>query len=192
MHLIVGLGNPGSCYEGTRHNLGYAVVESLSGLVKAPRPARKAYSLYTKARIGNDDILLVQPLTYMNRSGLAVVELLRVYDVSIEKVILIYDDLDLPPGVIRVRYGGSSAGHRGVQSVINSVGTSGFIRLRIGIGKPSPGGDAADYVLERASGDEKTLLSQAVIRAAEAVQAIVRHGLSAAMNEYNKSLSCGK
>ncbi|MBS3943010.1 MAG: aminoacyl-tRNA hydrolase [Dethiobacter sp.] len=185
MHLIVGLGNPGPRYEQSRHNLGYATIDFLAGLLHAQQPARKFGSLYADVRIDHEKLVLVQPLTYMNRSGLAVTEFLGYYSLLPEKLILIYDDLDLPPGCIRIRRGGGSAGHRGVQSVIDSLGTTDFIRLRIGIGKPPQEMDVADYVLAKVSGDEKVLLNQAVIRAAEAVQVVVRQGLDIAMNNFN-------
>lgn len=188
MRLIVGLGNPGPRYEQSRHNLGYAAIESLAGMLHAQRPARKFGSLYADARIDHEKLVLVQPLTYMNRSGWAVAEFLGYYSLLPEKLILIYDDLDLPPGCIRIRRGGGSAGHRGVQSVINSLGTTDFIRLRIGIGKPPREMDVADYVLARIAGDEKVFLNQAVIRAAEAVQVVVRQGLDIAMNNFNQPL----
>ncbi len=124
----------------------------------------------------------------MNRSGRAVAELLRRYPVEPEQFLLIYDDLDLSPGVIRLRWGGGSAGHRGVQSVINTLGTPDFFRLRLGIGKPFPEMDAADYVLTTASPGEQELLDQAVERAVQAALALIREGPAAAMNQFNQSL----
>lgn len=188
MFLIVGLGNPGPQYEGSRHNLGYRVVQTLAGAIHAGRPTQKYRSLYAEAWIGPDRIRLAQPLTYMNRSGSAVAELLRFCSLTPEKLIVVFDDLDLAPGKIRIRHGGSSAGHRGVQSVIDMLRTPDFIRVRIGIGKPPPGVDVIAYVLERASAEEQVLLSQAVERAVEAVQVVVQKGLSTAMNLYNKPL----
>jgi peptidyl-tRNA hydrolase, PTH1 family len=188
MYLIVGLGNPGPQYEGSRHNLGYRVIQALAGAVHAERPTQKYRSLYACAQSGSDKILLAQPLTYMNRSGSAVAELLRFCSLTPEKLMVIFDDLDLAPGKIRIRHGGGSAGHRGVQSVINSLGTPDFIRVRIGIGKPPPDLDTAAYVLERASAEEQVLLNQAVERAVEAVQVVVQQGLSTAMNQFNKPL----
>jgi peptidyl-tRNA hydrolase, PTH1 family len=188
MFLIVGLGNPGPQYEGSRHNLGYRVIQTLACAVHAERPTQKFRSLYAGAWIGPDKIILAQPLTYMNRSGSAVAELLRLFSVTPEKLVVVFDDLDLAPGTIRLRYGGGSAGHRGVQSIIDVLGTPDFIRLRIGIGKPPPDLDIAAYVLEKASAEEQILLSQAVGRAVEAVQVVVKQDLHSAMNLFNKPL----
>lgn len=185
MFLIVGLGNPGPQYEGSRHNLGYRVVQTLAGIIHAGRPTQKYRSLYAEAWIGPVRIRLAQPLTFMNRSGSAVAELLRFCSIQPENLIVVFDDLDLTPGKIRIKCGGSSAGHRGVQSVIDTLGTPEFIRVRIGIGKPPPGVDVANYVLERASAAEQAQLNQAVDRAVEAIQAVVQKGLSTAMNLYN-------
>ncbi len=188
MFLIVGLGNPGPQYEGSRHNLGYRVVQTLASVIHAERPTQKYRSLYAGAWIGSNKILLAQPLTYMNRSGSAVAELLRFCSLTPEELIVVFDDLDLAPGKIRIRHGGSSAGHRGVQSIIDMLGTLDFIRVRIGIGKPPPGMDVAAYVLERASAQEQVLLNQAVKRAAEALQVVVQKDLNTAMNLFNKPL----
>ncbi|HOL16513.1 MAG TPA: aminoacyl-tRNA hydrolase [Bacillota bacterium] len=185
MYLIVGLGNPGPRYEGSRHNLGFRVVEFLAGLLKAERPTQRCRSLCASAWISQEQVILAQPLTYMNRSGLAVAQLLRFYALTPDRLILIFDDLDLKPGTIRIRAGGGSAGHRGVQSVIESLQDAGFIRVRIGIGRPPENMEAADYVLEPPSPEERSLLNEAVARAAEAVQVIVRQGLLTAMNLYN-------
>lgn len=185
MYLIAGLGNPGPQYEGSRHNLGYRVIETLAGFVRAEKPTQKFRALYACAMVGQEKVILVQPLTYMNRSGLAVAELLRFYALLPEQLIIICDDLDLPPGMIRIRYGGGSGGHRGVQSVIDMLGTHKFIRLRIGIGRPPQDEDAATYVLQKPSGEEEALLNGVVSRAVEAVQFVITRGLSAAMNEYN-------
>lgn len=185
MYLIAGLGNPGPRYEGSRHNLGFRVVEFLAGSLKAERPTQRCRSLCAGAWIGREQVILAQPLTYMNRSGLAVAQLLRFYALPPERLILIFDDLDLKPGSIRIRTGGGSAGHRGVQSVIESLEETGFIRVRLGIGRPPENMEAADYVLESPSPEERSLLKEAVTRAAEAVQVIVREGLLTAMNRYN-------
>ncbi len=185
MYLIAGLGNPGPRYEGTRHNLGFRVVQFLAGSLKAERPTQRCRSLCASAWIGQEQVILAQPLTYMNRSGLAVAQLLRFYALTPDRLILIFDDLDLKPGTIRLRMGGGSAGHRGVQSVIESLEDAEFIRVRIGIGRPPENIEVSDYVLDLPSPEERSLLSEAVTRAAEAVQVIVRQGLVTAMNRFN-------
>lgn len=188
MFAIIGLGNPGKKYAGTRHNLGYRVVEALSRFLAAGRPFHNQWSICAKAEFLTREIMLTQPLTYMNRSGKAAAELVRRYSLTGDELIVIHDDLDLPPGVIRLRQGGGSAGHRGVQSIIDTLGSPGFIRLRIGIGKPPPGMDGADYVLEPVPPGEQELLDTAVERSIQAVATVLRDGLEQAMNQYNQVL----
>jgi len=182
----VGLGNPGPRYSGTRHNLGYRVVEALARQLKAESPFQLRHSLCAAAGSGEKRLLLAQPLTYMNLSGRAAAELLRRYGLEPGQVVLVYDDLDLPPGRIRLRRGGSSAGHRGVQSVIEALGSADFLRLRLGIGKPSEG-DAATYVLEVPPPPEQELLDRAVERAVEALAFLVEAGPEEAMNRFNRA-----
>lgn len=186
MNLIVGLGNPLKKYKGSRHNLGFAAVEKLAGVLQSASPSQKHHSLFTVSSYAGKKVLLAQPLTYMNRSGLAVSELLRYYKISPEELLVIYDDLDLPPGVIRLKGRGGSAGHRGIQSIINSLDTSDFPRLRIGIGKPPPFVETPDYVLQPINGPDKELIEIALERAVDAALAFVRDGLEAAMNVYNQ------
>jgi len=189
MHLIVGLGNPLKKYKGSRHNLGFAVVEKLAIALQSESPSQKHHSLFTVSSYKGNKVLLAQPLTYMNRSGLAVSELLRYYRVSPEDLLVIYDDLDLPPGVIRLKGRGGSAGHRGIQSIINSLDRSDFPRLRIGIGKPPPFMETPDYVLQPITGPDKELIENALDRAVDAALAFVSEGLEAAMNLYNQQSS---
>jgi PTH1 family peptidyl-tRNA hydrolase len=127
-------------------------------------------------------------MTYMNRSGRAVVELCQLYSLQPEQLLIIYDDLDLAPGRIRLRLGGGSGGHRGVESIIDLLGSTGFARLRIGIGRPPEGIDPVDYVLQRPAPEERALYEAAVKLAAEAALAVVSEGLAAAMNRYNRPL----
>jgi peptidyl-tRNA hydrolase, PTH1 family len=188
MYLIVGLGNPGSKYAGTRHNLGFQVVEALSRRLKSNKPVQKHWALCAAAEFKGRKVMLAQPLTYMNRSGRAVVELVRNYHIEPDRIMVIYDDLDLPPGVIRLRKKGGSAGHRGIQSIIESLGTAEFPRLRIGVGKPPEGMDAADYVLKPAGAIDAALIEEALAKAGEAVLVFISDGLEAAMNIYNQGL----
>lgn len=189
MILIVGLGNPGSIYANSRHNLGFRVVEKMSKIVKVKLQVHKHRALCTFVRCGNRDILLARPLTYMNRSGLSVSELVKNYDLGLEEMLVIYDDLDLLPGSIRLRKKGGGAGHRGVQSIIDALGSDVFPRLRIGIGKAPPGQETADYVLMPVTGPDCDLIEQALERAVSAVQVFIRDGLEKAMNEFNSSNS---
>ena len=187
MYLIVGLGNPGKDYAGSRHNLGFQVVEALSKQINAARPKQKHWSLIADTAYKSRKVMLAQPLTYVNLSGRAVKELVRYYRVDIGRLLVIYDDLDLPAGVIRLRGRGGSAGHRGIQSIIDALGTSEFPRLRIGIGRAPEGLEPADYVLIPVEGQDKTLLEQAVERSANATLLFVERGLEAAMNIYNNN-----
>ena len=189
MQLIVGLGNPLKKYEGSRHNLGFMVVEKLSRALKAGAPSQKHHSLFTVSSYEGNKVLLAQPLTYMNRSGMAVSELLRYYKLGPEEMLVIYDDIDLSPGAIRLKGRGGSAGHRGLQSIINSLGTSDFARLRIGIGKPPPFMETPDYVLQPITGPEKELIENALERSVDAALSFVRDGLETAMNIYNQPAS---
>lgn len=188
MYLIVGLGNPGKEYTGSRHNLGFQVVEALSRRLKSAKPVQKHWSLCAPAKYKTRQVMLVQPLTYMNLSGRAVTELLRNNHVDLSALLIIYDDLDLPPGMIRLRQKGGSAGHRGIQSIIESLGTNEFPRLRIGIGKPPEDIEGIDYVLQQFEPPDSILIDEAIERAVEAVLLFVDEGLEAAMNLYNQGL----
>ncbi len=181
----MGLGNPGERYSGTRHNLGYRVVELLFRSSRAERPFHLRHSCCAAAEYGSQRLLLVQPRTFMNLSGRAAAELMQRFSFSPEQLILIYDDLDLPPGWIRLRSGGGSGGHRGVRSVIETLGTGNFLRLRIGIGKPLIG-DTATYVLAEPPLPERELLEGAVERAVEALFVYLGLGLDEAMNRFNR------
>ncbi len=188
MNLVVGLGNPGQQYAGSRHNLGYQVVRTLSLRLQTGKPAQKHRSLLAVAEYKAKQVILAQPLTYMNRSGLAVIELLQNYHIDLPEMLIICDDLDLPPGVIRLRKKGGSAGHRGIQSIIDTLGTADFPRLRIGVGKPPPLMEGSDYVLQPINQQELDLINGALERAVEAVLFFISEGLEAAMNIYNQGL----
>ncbi len=188
MNLVVGLGNPGQQYAGSRHNLGYQVVRTLSLRLQTGKPAQKHRALLAVAEYKAKQVILAQPLTYMNRSGLAVIELLRDYHIDLPEMLIICDDLDLPPGVIRLRKKGGSAGHRGIQSIIDTLGTADFPRLRIGVGKPPPFMEGSDYVLQPIGQQELDLINGALERAVEAVLFFISEGLEAAMNIYNQGL----
>ncbi len=187
MHLIVGLGNPGKAYAGSRHNLGFRVVEALSRRLQSPQPTTKHRSLYTFSEHDSHQLILAQPLTYMNLSGRAVKELVNNYHLDLVNLLVIYDDLDLPPGVIRLRQRGGSAGHRGLQSVINELGTDLFARLRIGIGKAPDGMETAEYVTGPLDEPERSVLADAVVRAVEATLLFVSEGPLVVMNSYNQA-----
>ena len=180
------MGNPGERYRDTRHNLGYRVVESFSRLSGAGKTFHLRRSCCAGAGGRSRRVLLAQPRTFMNLSGGAVAELMRRYHLGPGQLIVVYDDLDLPPGRLRLRSGGSSGGHRGVQSIIDTIGTADFLRLRIGIGRP-PDVDPSFYVLEVPPPHEEELLEAAVERAAEALGVLLEKGLEEAMNRFNRS-----
>lgn len=186
MYLIVGLGNPGKEYTGSRHNLGFQVVEALSRRLKSAKTVQKHWSLCAVAKYKDKQVVLAQPLTYMNLSGRAVTELLRNNHIDLSALLVIYDDLDLPPGMIRLRQKGGSAGHRGIQSIIENLGTNEFPRLRIGIGKPPEKTEGSDYVLEPVEPEDSILIDEAIARAVEAALLFIDEGLEAAMNIFNQ------
>jgi len=184
MWLVVGLGNPGRRYRGTRHNVGWEVVDRLSARWDLPVSREEEEALVGRGEIAGQEVLLAKPLTYMNRSGEAVRGLVRRYGVQPQEVLVIYDDVDLPVGAIRIRPRGSSGGHHGMASVLEALGTSEIPRVRVGIGRPR--GETAEYVLSRFSSEERPLIEEAMERAADAVEAILREGTEAAMNRYNR------
>lgn len=185
MWLCVGLGNPGRRYEGTRHNVGFAVIDRLAvihGIDLVQRPLCSCGD----GRINTHDVVLAKPLAYMNRSGLVVRTLVLEHRTSPDRFLIIHDDLDLAPGVLKIRRRGSSGGHRGVESVIQVMGTSEFARVKIGIGR-DPVIPAEDYVLRRFNAEERGRIEEAVDRASLAVRTIVTEGLDFAMNTFNRA-----
>ncbi|MBN3032837.1 MAG: aminoacyl-tRNA hydrolase [Candidatus Saganbacteria bacterium] len=185
MYLIVGLGNPGEEYENTRHNLGFRVVNELAARLGLKSLRSKHKSFVGESEIAGHKVILAEPQTFMNDSGAAVRGLLSWYRIDLKKLIVIYDDVDLEVGRVRVREQGSAGGHHGVESVIASLGTSEFIRVRLGIGRESLTGDVADYVLQNIPPAQREALEAAIVTAADAVIAIITDGLSAAMNRFN-------
>lgn len=183
--LIVGLGNPGPAYARTRHNVGFMVADGLAGRLGWRWREGRCHGLVAGGRVGDREVLLLKPLTFMNRSGLAVAAAARAYGLAPAAIVVVHDDLDLPPGKLRLRPGGGSGGHRGVTSVIQSLGDEGFGRVRVGIGRPAPGEEAADYVLQPFTPAEQEVLAPALETACEAIMRVVAEGLEAAMRCYN-------
>lgn len=184
MKLIVGLGNPGPSYARNRHNVGFQCVERFikrHGLV-SERTMFKA--LVTAGQINSSKVLLARPLTFMNLSGQAVRPLLRWYRVALSDLLVVYDDLDLPLGGIRLRQRGGSGGHKGMRSIIEALGSEEFPRLRIGIGRPTHG-DPQDYVLSDFTLDESIVMEEAYERAVNAIELFITEGIVAAMNKCN-------
>ncbi|GBF32859.1 peptidyl-tRNA hydrolase [Desulfocucumis palustris] len=188
MFLIAGLGNPGGRYALTRHNVGFWMVDRLAGELNTKVDKSMFKSIYGEGFIGAHKVLLVKPQTYMNLSGTAVASMMRWYKLLPGELLVAYDDMDLPAGKIRIRAKGGHGGHRGMMSIIEQLGSNDFPRVRIGIGRPEiPGFEAADWVLGRFSDEEQSAVSDAVKNASEAVKCIVRDGVEAAMNKFNRS-----
>ncbi len=185
VRVIAGLGNPGLRYLTTRHNVGFQVADGLAAVLRAQAQAAPAPELLLqRAVLGDQVIYLVKPVTFMNCSGVAVRQVTERLGLGPERVLVIYDCLDLSLGRIRLRQGGSSGGHRGVESVIRELGTDQFPRLRVGIGRPESGA-GIDYVLAPWAATELPVIGQSVTAAVAAVQALLVDGLSAAMNRFN-------
>lgn len=184
--LIVGLGNPGDKYDGTRHNAGFLAVDALAdkGQFRISRVKFKA--LTAQAEVGGQGALVMKPATYMNLSGEAVGEAARFYHIPPAQVLVISDDVDLPLGKLRLRTGGSAGGHNGLKSIIQHLGTDQFPRIKIGVGgKPHPDYDMADWVLGRLQGEDRKVLDGAAERAAEAAACLLKDGPQKAMNRFN-------
>jgi PTH1 family peptidyl-tRNA hydrolase len=185
MKLIVGLGNPGRKYDGTRHNVGFDVIAELARR-QAGAGFRKAFQGETAdGNVGGEKVLLLRPHTFMNRSGASVVEVRDFYKLTNAEVLIVCDDLNLPFGKLRVRASGSSGGQKGLQDVILRCGGDDVPRLRIGIGQPPDRMDAADFVLAKFTGSEKKEMELAVMDAADAAETWVREGIANCMNRYN-------
>jgi PTH1 family peptidyl-tRNA hydrolase len=184
--LVVGLGNPGRKYERTRHNAGFLAVDELARRLGIDISHEKRDSLIGRGRIEAGQIVLAKPQTYMNESGRAVAAIMEDAYVASGDLVVIHDELDLPLGSVRVKTGGGHGGHNGLRSIIEFIGTSDFIRVRIGIGRPPPGMDAADYVLSALLPDEKEVATDAAGRAADAVLAIMSQGVTKTMNLFNQ------
>lgn len=201
MLIIIGLGNPGPNYADTRHNAGFKLVEELALKL---RPAKKRLSilrrrdkwrremacLIAEGSLAGQQVVLARPQTFMNLSGLAVAALLKKHRLTVEQLLIAYDDLDLPWGTLRLRRGGKSSGHKGVESIIEQLGREDFFRLRIGIGPCPETLEAAEFVLQPLTIKEKTELKETIGQAAEAVLTHLTSGPAAAMNRFNRSFLC--
>jgi PTH1 family peptidyl-tRNA hydrolase len=186
MKIIVGLGNPGKKYERTRHNSGFMAIDGLAENLRVALAQEKHHAVIAKTRIDSTETILVKPQTYMNDSGRAVSAILRDAYAAVSELIVLHDELDLALGSIRVKIGGGHGGHNGLRSIIEYLGSADFIRVRIGIGRPSPGLDAADYVLSPFLAEERKVASEVMAKAAEAVKTIVLEGPARAMNLFNR------
>lgn len=191
MFLLVGLGNPGPEYVRTRHNAGFLVIDELASRCKTRLKEVKFESCFTRTVLAETSLILAKPLTFMNRSGVAVARLIHHFSIAPENLLIIYDDMDLPPGKIRLRPAGGSGGHKGVSSVIYHLGSEQFPRLRLGIGRDGDEGTASreqqviSYVLSPFKPEEEALIQDAVQAAADAAEVFLKKGIEVAMNRFN-------
>ncbi len=194
MKLIVGLGNPGSRYEKTKHNIGFRIVDAIYDKIqsedKQTSSTARVNSIYNslivQTKWQNSDVILAKPMTYMNNSGDAVAPLVRRFDIHTQDIIVIYDDVHLPLGVLRIRKKGSDGGQKGMQSIIQRLGTTEIPRLRIGIGEPV--GDLVDYVLSAFSDEEESEMEHTVARAVDAIESLLKNDIQTAMNRFNRTI----
>lgn len=183
MVLIVGLGNPGTKYALTRHNMGFRVIDLLSAQTGIEVTKEVFNGLLGRGKIFDNDVLLFKPTTYMNLSGTAVQQVVHYFKVDIDDVIVVFDDMALAPGTIRMRIQGSSGGQKGIQNIIEQLGTDKIKRIRIGIGEPSD--NAIDYVLSKPLKEEEPLIDDAVSKAVEAIKEALKSSFEKAMTKYN-------
>ncbi len=184
MRMIVGLGNPGRTYAHTRHNVGFDILDIFAKKHHVRILSRQARALVGSFEFYGEQILLVKPQTFMNESGQAIGTLVRKHNLDADDVLVIYDDLDLPLGKIRIRLRGSSGGHKGMRSIISHLHSEDFPRIRIGIGRS---GEAIDHVLSRFSRKDKQIMDVTLQQAADALDMILQEGIEAAMNRYNRA-----
>ena len=187
MFAIVGLGNPGSKYEQTRHNAGFWVIERLSRQHSISSWKSKFDSEFATGEIAGQKVLLAMPQTYMNESGAGVAPLCKFYNIDPSHLIVVHDELDLGPGCLRVKLGGSSGGHNGVEDIASRIGSKNFFRVRVGIGRP-PGerrGGVSSWVLSKADSSEQTLIDEAVVSASEAIECLILEGIEKTQRKFN-------
>lgn len=185
MKMIAGLGNPGSEYARTKHNVGFMFLDALAEKLGADNWKTKYDALVAEARIGTEKVLLVKPLTYMNESGRAVGPLMSWYKLAPEDLIVVHDDMDIPAGTIRIRRKGSAGGHNGMKSILYHVGDENFPRLRIGIGRPLPGWTVVKHVLAPFSEEDAPKIREAIDYLLPALECVVTDSVDLAMNRYN-------
>ena len=184
MRLIVGLGNPGAAYAPTRHNVGIRVIERAAARWSI-RLAKRGMAQRGSGRLGSELLELAGTLDWMNITGPPLKGLLREYSLTTDDLILVHDDLDLDLGRLRIKQAGGHGGHNGIKSVSDAIGTSQFVRVKVGIGRPAPRQDSADYVLEAFTRDELEVLNPCLDRAVEALECLIHRGMAVAMNQFN-------
>ena len=184
MKLIVGLGNPGKKYESTRHNMGFMAIDLLSDQAQIDVDKEVFHGLMGRGKIYDEDVILFKPTTFMNLSGTAVQEVVHYFKIANEDIVVIYDDMALEPGKIRLRYEGSSGGHKGMQNIIDCLSTENIKRIRIGIGEPGEW-DNVDYVLSKPLKDEMPLIEEAIANAVRAIKEMLKSDFDRAINKFN-------
>ena len=185
MFVIAGLGNPGRQYEGTRHNIGFECVDYISLFYNIPFRKLKFQSVLGEGFIQDEKVLLVKPQTYMNNSGEALRDIVEFYRLDLSRLIVIYDDVDLDFGSIRIRPRGSAGTHNGMRSILYHIRSEEFPRIRIGIGRPKPPQDLVSFVLGRLNDEEWKIMAETIKKAALSVQEIITHGIEQAMSKFN-------
>jgi aminoacyl-tRNA hydrolase len=185
MYIIVGLGNPGKKYEHTRHNAGFDVLDILAEEYDIKIDKIKHKALIGEGRIGSEKVVLVKPQTYMNLSGESVQSVFQFYKVDMDHLIVVYDDIDLDIGKLRIRKKGSAGSHNGMKSIIKCLGSQDFPRIRVGVSKPEPNRDLADFVLSRVPKDQSDDMRSGLEKAVKTVEEIIRTDIDMAMNKYN-------
>ena len=185
MYIIVGLGNPGDKYEKTRHNVGFNVIDLLAKEYSIDVSKIKHKALIGEGRVGTEKVILVKPMTYMNLSGESVKEVAEFYNLKPEEIIVIYDDMDIEKGHIKIRKKGGAGSHNGMKSVVEELQSTDFARIRVGIGQPEFKSDMINYVIGKVPQEEQEILQQGVEKAAKAVEEILKNGIDIAMNKFN-------
>ncbi len=185
MYLIVGLGNPEEEYARTRHNIGFDTINKIADKYGIQVNKRKFNSLYGSGEIEGEKVLLLKPQTYMNLSGTAIREVMSFYKLSSKDIIVIYDDLDIEPGIIKIRKKGGPGTHNGMKSVVHEIGTEDFCRIRVGIGMPQYKKDLLNFILTKISDEEYKILENAIQKVVEATGEIIKNSIDSAMNKYN-------
>lgn len=185
MFVIAGLGNPTKTYEGTRHNAGFRVIDKIAQDYHISVDTKKHKALIGKGVIEGQKVILAKPLTYMNLSGESIREIADYYKVEAEDILIIFDDISLDVGQLRIRKKGSAGGHNGIKSIISHLGTTEFPRIKVGVGEKPKGWDLADYVLGKFTGEDAKRIDEAAAAASDAVKIILTEDIDAAMNKYN-------
>lgn len=183
MKLIVGLGNPGTEYENTRHNCGFRVLDAFADMAGVEFNKEEFHGIYAKFKIDDEDIILFKPLTMMNLSGTAVIEIVKFFKIKREDIVVVYDDMALEPGALRLRAAGSSGGQKGMQNIIKILATEKIKRIRVGIGEPK--NDPIKHVLGKPTGEDKIKIDSAIERAAEAIRTSLMKSFEIAMSQFN-------